>query len=434
MRKLARNINKTSLQIHDLCRRLFPICRSITGNGVRQTLDILREHLPDLKVFEVPSGEKCFDWTVPREWNIRAAYIIAPNGEKLIDFQKLNLHVVNYSVPVDKIVSLEELQNHLYSLPEQPDAVPYVTSYYEERWGFCLSENQRKTLAPGEYKVFVDSDLRDGSLTYGELILPGESDAEVFLSTYICHPSMANNELSGPAVTTFAAKWLADLTDRKYTYRIVFIPETIGSIVYLSRHLKHLKEKVIAGFNITCIGDEGAYSYLPSRAENTLADKTARHVLKNLHPEFVSYKFLDRGSDERQYCSPHVDLPIASLMRTKYGEYSEYHTSLDNLELITPNGLFGGYEVLTKCLECLEHDEKLSAANWCEPQLGSRNLYPTTGTKDNRFHARDMLNLLAYSDGTLTLLEIAEKIEVPMWTLYSLVERLKQEKLLITVY
>lgn len=417
-------------QIHNLCRRLFPICRSITGNGVRQTLEIIKEHLPNLKLFEVPSGEKCFDWEVPKEWNIRNAYIIAPNGEKIVDFQNSNLHVVNYSVPIDRIISLEELENHLYSLPDQPDAIPYITSYYKERWGFCLTENQRKTLLPGNYRVFIDSDLKDGNLTYGELILPGKSQQEIFLSTYICHPSMANNELSGPAVVTFAARWLMNLTGRKYTYRIVFVPETIGSIVYLSRHLEHLKSKVVAGFNITCAGDERAYSYLPSRSEDSLADRTARHVLQHLHPEFIRYKFLDRGSDERQYCSPNVDLPIAVLMRTKFGMYPEYHTSLDDLNLITPAGLFGSYKVLTKCLECLEYDEKLRTTVYGEPQLGKRGLYPTLGTKENSFRVRDMLNLLAYADGTQTLLQIAEKIEVPVWNLYASVEKLKAENLL----
>lgn len=423
-------MSKTGKEMHDLCRRLFPICRSITGEGVRRTLDILCELLPELQVFEVPSGEKCFDWTVPKEWNIRDAYVIAPDGEKIVDFQKSNLHVVGYSTPIDRKISLEELQNHLYSLPEQPDAIPYITSYYKERWGFCLTENQRKNLAAGEYKVCIDSDLKNGSLTYGELILKGASEREIFLSTYICHPSMANNELSGPAVATFLAKYLSELPDRKYTYRIIFIPETIGSIVYLSRNLEEMKKNVIAGFNLTCVGDERAFSYLPSRNENTLADKIALHVLENLHPGFVKYSFLDRGSDERQYCSPKVDLPVASVMRTKYGEYPEYHTSLDNLDLVTPNGLFGSYNVLRKCIECLEKNEKLEVTVLCEPQLGKRGLYPTLSTKETKSQVENMMNLITYCDGTMDLLEIAEKINVPMWELFPIVERLKAENLL----
>ena len=426
-------MNDLGSQMHDLCRRLFPICRSLTGNGVRETLGIIKEHIPELKLYEIPSGTECFDWTVPKEWNIRDAYIIAPNGEKIIDFKKSNLHVVGYSTPIDKTIGLEELQEHLYSLPEQPDAIPYITSYYKERWGFCLTENQRKNLQSGDYKVYIDSDLEDGSLTYGELILPGESDEEIFISTYNCHPSMANNELSGPTVTAFIAKWLAGLENRIYTYRIIFIPETIGSIVYLSRHLEHLKKKVIAGFNVTCIGDDRTYSYLCSRQENTLADKVVTHVLENLHPEYISYSFLERQSDERQYCSPKVDLPLVSIMRSKYSEYPEYHTSLDDLNLVTPSGLFGGFEVLQKCLECLEKNEKLEVTVFCEPQLGKRGLYPTLSTLDTKAQVTNIKNLIAYCDGTLSLLEIARKINVPMWDLYSLVEQLKENELLVAV-
>ncbi|MEO6589331.1 MAG: DUF4910 domain-containing protein [Pyrinomonadaceae bacterium] len=420
----------TGSEMHELCRRLFPICRSITGEGLRRTLDIISEYLPGLEIFNVPSGEKCFDWEVPDEWNIRDAYIIAPNGEKIIDFQKSNLHVVGYSVPVNKKINLEELQNHLYSLPEQPDAIPYITSYYRERWGFCLTDNQRKNLAPGEYTVVIDSDLKPGNLTYGELILKGESEKEIFLSTYVCHPSMGNNELSGPAVTTFITQWLSRLENRKFTYRIVFIPETIGSVVYLSRNLEKLKKNVFAGFVLTCIGDERNYSYLSSRTENTPSDKIALHVLKNMQPGFIRYSFLERGSDERQYCSPNVNLPMASLMRTKYGEYPEYHTSRDDLTLITPDGLMGGFDVVQKCLECLERNEKLRTTVCGEPQLGKRGLYPTLGTKENKKKTENLMNLLAYADGTLTLLEIAEKINVPMWDLFENVELLKKEKLL----
>lgn len=419
--------------MHELCRRLFPICRSLTGNGVRKTFDILREKLPNLKTFEVASGEKCFDWEVPPEWNIRDAYIIAPNGEKIADFQASNLHVVNYSVPVNKKIGLDELQNHLYSLPAQPDAIPYITSYYQERWGFCLADNQRKKLEAGEYTVVIDSDLKPGNLTYGELIIEGESEREIFLSTYICHPSMANNELSGPVVTAFIAEWLSGLEKREFTYRIVFVPETIGSIVYLSRNLDALKKNVFAGYVLTCIGDERAYSYLPSRSENSPSDNIARHVLENLHPDFIKYSFLERGSDERQYCSPNVDLPIASLMRTKYGEYPEYHTSLDDLKLVTAAGLQGGFEVVQKCLECLEKDEYLRSTVFGEPQLGKRGLYPSLGTKETQMQVKDLLNLLAYCDGTMLLSEIADKINVPMWELFSTVETLKQAKLLETV-
>ena len=417
-------------QIFGLVQKLYPICRSITGNGVRETLKIIKSDVSGIKVFEVPTGTNVFDWTVPKEWNIKDAYVIDPDGYKIIDFQKSNLHVVGYSTPVSKIVLLEELQNHLYSIPEQPNAIPYITSYYKERWGFCITDEQRKALKPGEYYVNIDSSLTEGSLTYGELILPGKSNKEVFLSTYICHPSLANNELSGPAVTTFISKWLMSLESRKYTYRIVFIPETIGSIVYLSRNLEAMKKNVIAGFNITCIGDDRAYSYLPSRYGDTLADRVALHVLNNMKPDFVKYSYLDRGSDERQYCSPGIDLPVASVMRTKYGQYPEYHTSLDNLELITPAGLLGGYEVLKTCIEYIEKNEKLKVTVLCEPQLGKRGLYPTLSTKKSVRQVEDMMNLIAYCDGRNDLIKIAEIINVPMWKLYPIIAKLKENSLL----
>lgn len=420
-------------EMHDMCRELFPICRSITGDGFRQSLSALKKKAADIKVIEVPTGTKCFDWEVPQEWNIRDAYIICPDGRKICDFKVSNLHVVGYSTPVNRTISLRELQEHLYSLPEQPDAIPYVTSYYKPRWGFCLTHKERMQLRGGEYKVYINSDLKDGYLTYGELIIPGESDKEIFLSTYLCHPSMANNELSGPVVTTFLAKWLAGLRRRKYTYRIIFIPETIGSITYLSANYKEMKDKVFAGFNVSCVGDDRAYSYLPSRRGDTLADRAALHVLKDMYPEYVSYSYLERGSDERQYCSPGIDLPVCSIMRTKYGCYPEYHTSLDDLDLVTPSGLLGGYEALRRSIECLEMNETLRTTVYCEPQLGKRGLYPTISTKSSGDQVRNMMNFLSYSDGNLSTLEIAEKINVPLWELAEIIEKLKSEGILEAV-
>ena len=400
-------------EIHRLLLRLFPICRSITGNGVRETLSIIRELIPGLLVHEVPTGTKCFDWSVPREWNVSAAYLIDPDGKKIVDFENNNLHVVGYSTPVDKELNLEELQNHLHSLPEQPDAIPYITSYYQERWGICLADSLRKELKPGRYRVKIDSELKEGNLTYGEIYLPGELKKEVLLSTYVCHPSMANNELSGPCVCTFLAKWLDQMPNRRYSYRIVFVPETIGAILYISRNLEHLKSHVVAGYIVTCIGDDRAYSYLPSRDGNTLSDRAALHALNSTDPNFHRYSFLERGSDERQYCSPGVDLPMATIMRSRYGTYPEYHTSLDNADFVTPSGLEGGFSVLQKALLAIERNRIPKATVLCEPQLGRRGLYPTLSTKGVSEQVLTMSNLLAYADGFSTLLEIADRIGSP---------------------
>lgn len=416
----------TGKLMHDLATRLFPICRSITGNGLRESLDILKEYLPDLRIHEIPTGTPCFDWEIPNEWNIRDAYIICPDGRKICNFRDSNLHVVGYSTPVRETVGLEELQEHLYSLPEDPDAIPYITSYYKERWGFCISHNERESLVPGDYQVHIDSQLAPGSLSYGELLIPGESDQEIFISTYLCHPSMANNELSGPVVATYLARWISSLERRKYSFRIVFIPETIGSIAYLSRHHEEMKRKVVAGFNLTCIGDERSYSYLPSRQEDTLADRAALHVLGHLHPGFATYSFLDRGSDERQYCSPGIDLPVCSLMRTKYACYPEYHTSRDDLRLVTPAGLAGGYEVARMAIQCLEENFIPQRLTLCEPQLGKRNLYPTISTKTSGATVRKMMNFIAYVDGKTDALGISEKIGVPFWELWETLRNLKQ--------
>jgi aminopeptidase-like protein len=416
--------------MHALATELFPICRSITGNGTRQTLEILRRELPALKTFEVPSGTPCFDWVVPPEWNIRDAYFQAPDGKKIVDFQAHNLHVVGYSTPVDATMSLEELRPHLYSLPDQPDAIPYMTSYYKERWGFCLTHDLLQTLKPGDYRVKIDSTLAPGSLTYGELVIPGELEKEVFVSTYVCHASMGNNELSGPMVTTALARWLQDLPRRRYTYRIVFIPETIGSIVYLSRNLETLKQRVIAGFNVTCIGDDRAYSFLPTRLGGTLSDRAALHALRHHAGAFERYTYHDRGSDERQYCSPGVDLPIASIMRSKYAMYPEYHTSKDDLSFITPSGLGGGFEALRKAVLAVEANATFRATTPCEPNLGKRGLYPTLSTKDTARQVRSMMNVLAYADGAHDLLAVAEMLEVPVWDLAAIAATLEQHGLL----
>lgn len=402
---------------------LFPICRSLTGKGVRQTLNYLQGLLPNLTVHSVPSGTQVFDWTVPDEWEIREAYITDMSGARIVDFGHNNLHVLGYSEPVDKWLELSELEEHLYSLPEQPNAIPYVTSYYSRRWGFCLSHQQRQLLKPGQYHVVIDSTLKPGVLNYGELILPGETEDEVLLSTYICHPSMANNELSGPVVTTALALWLQTLP-RRYTYRILFIPETIGSIVYLSLHHEVMQQRVKAGYVVTCVGDDRAYSYLPSRHNDTLSDRAARHVMKQMIGNYNQYSFLDRGSDERQYCAPGVDLPIGSIMRSKYGCYPEYHTSLDNLDFISPSGLYGAYDVLKHTLSLIENNRTWLVTNLCEPQLGKRGLYPSISTKSSGESVKTMMDLLAYADGTKDLISLAECINANALECTTIMEKL----------
>ena len=411
--------------IHELARQLWPLNRRLTGEGVRETLRQIVEHLPNLVINSVPSGTQVFDWTVPKEWIAREAYIINPNGEKICDFSENNLHLLGYSISFNGEVSLKELKEHLYTLPEQPNAIPYITSYYKERWGFCLTQNDFDNLKEGTYQVRIDTKLFDGELNYGELIIPGKSKKEVFLSTYICHPSMANNELSGPTVVTYLSKWLDQLSEREFTYRIIFIPETIGSITYLSINIEKMKQNIVAGFNVSCVGDDRAYSYLPSRNGATISDDIAKHVLKWIDPKFVSYSWLDRGSDERQYCAPGVDLPIASILRTKYGKYPEYHTSLDNLEdVVTSKGLDGGYWAIRKALEIIERNKNFKVTVLGEPQMGKRGLYSTLSTKKGDEQVKLMMDFISQCDGKNSLLNIADYLNVPAWDLYDLVDKL----------
>ena len=425
-------MNIIGQEMYDWAVDLFPINRSLSGDGVRQTLQYIKNIIPELEVNEVPSGTKCFDWTIPQEWNCNDGYIIDPDGNKICDFKTNNLHIVGYSTPIDSEIELEELIEHLYYLEEQPTAIPYITSYYSPRWGFCLSFNEFQKLKKGTYKVKINSELKDGNLTYGEIKLKGESEKEIFLSTYVCHPSMANNELSGPVVTTALVNFIKSLEGRKYSYRIVFIPETIGSITYISRNIDDMKKNIIAGFNITTIGDDRSYSYIPTRYGNTLSDKVSKHVLQDI--DYVEYSFLDRGSDERQYCSPGVDLPIATICRTKYGVYPEYHTSLDDLTVISPSGLYGGYEKIKKAIELLEKNNYYKVNVLCEPQLGKRGLYPTISTKTSTDIVRTMMDFIAYADGNNDLIDIANIIGVQAGELFDIVDKMKAAKLIEAVH
>ena len=417
-------------EMYDLAARMFPICRSITGNGVRQTLSIIKEHIQELEISEIPTGTPVFDWTVPKEWNIEEAYIENIRGERIIDFKNCNLHVLGYSVPVDVYVSKSELLEHVYVEEAQPDAIPYVTSYYKERWGFCMSKNQRDSLTEDTYHCVIKSTLTEGSLTYAEVVIPGKVEDEILLSTYVCHPSMANNELSGPVVQTYLYKWLKLQKNLYYTYRLVFIPETIGSITYISQHMSHMKQYIKAGFLLSCVGDDRAYSYIPTRKGGTLADKVALKVLGEKHPDFIRYTFLDRGSDERQYNAPGVDIPVCGICRSKYGIYPEYHTSLDNMDLISPEGLMGTYELMTDILTLTEYNHKYKIQVFCEPQLGKRGLQSTISQKGTYDGVLTLRDLIAYSDGETDLIEISEIINVPVEVLYPLVDKLMEQGLL----
>jgi len=416
-------------EMYDLAVRLFPICRSITGDGFRQSLGVIREQVPEMQVFEVPSGTEVFDWTVPKEWNIRGGWIRRKNGETVIDFSNSNLHVLGYSLPIHLLVNRDELLEHIYTQPEQPDWIPYVTSYYKERWGFCMTEHQKEQLTDEEYEVFIDSTLADGSLTYGELIVPGETDEEIFFSTYLCHPSMANNELSGPCLMTALIKYVQSLPKRRYTYRFIIVPETIGSITYLSRNLKSMQQHVKAGFVLSCVGDDRTYSMVSTKYEDTLADRVLRNVLHYHYPDYIRYSFMKRASDERQYGSAGVGLPVCAFCRSKYHEYPEYHTSADNLSVISPEGLQGSYDVMEKVINALEYNRHYQMTCPCEPQLGKRGLYPTISQKGTYAAFRAMQHFTAYADGRNDLIAISEIIGTPVEQLIPIVGKLMEHHL-----
>ena len=410
--------------MHALARRLWPLHRSITGDGTRKTLRIIQEILPDLVIHEVPSGTQVFDWTVPDEWSIRNGTLTDAGGEVVVNYADSNLHVVGYSVPVDVTVDLEELQAHLHSIPEQPDAIPYVTSYYNPRWGFCLTDEARQQLKPGAYRAHIDSTLEPGSLTYGELIVPGESTDEIFISTYVCHPNMANNELSGPMVAVALATYIASLPRHHYTYRFAFTPESIGAIAYSDRNLEVLQQNVVAAINLSCIGDDRAFTYLASRNGNLRIDRTARRLIQT-QENVREYSYLGRGSDERHYGAPGVDLPMISLMRSRYADYPEYHTSLDDLDnVVTPTGLQGGFDLVRDVISSMESEPVLETTVRGEPQLGKRGLYHTLQRKSTPEDVMLRTNILAYADGHHTISDMVELFDTPLSVLREMIDEL----------
>ena len=416
--------------------KLFPICRSITGDGVRKTLREIKKKIPELKIFEVASGTKVFDWKIPPEWNVKDAYVKDYSGKKIINFKLNNLHLVGYSIPVNQIISKGQLMDHLHSLPNQPNAIPYITSYYKRYWGFCVSHKEKQFIKNhykknDNFKVVINSNFKKkGKLTYGEVILPGKSKQELFLSTYICHPSMANNELSGPIVSMSLINFFKKKKLKK-TLRFIFIPETIGSITYLKKKLDYLKANVIGGYNLSCLGDNRAYSFMPSKFENSLSDIAAKKAFKKLNLKYKKYSFLDRGSDERQYNSPGIDLPIASIFRTMYGKFPEYHTSLDNFDLVNIKGLSGGFKILKTAITILLNLIVPKVKILCEPQMGKRNLYPHLSLKKNNHQIRNYMNFLQYADGKNDLKKISNIIKLKFKDTLKIYKLLRKKKIIL---
>jgi len=425
-------------EIYDFANKIFPYFRSITGQGVRDTLRDLAEYIgrengPKLKIYEVPTGTPVFDWTIPKEWVIREAYIEDESGNRVIDVKDHNLHVLGYSIPVDRWVELEELKHYIYTQKDQPEVIPYVTSYYKERYGFCMSENQKKTLKAGCYHMYIDSELIDGNLNYAEVVIPGESQEEIFFSTYFCHPSMANNECSGLVLSAELVRYVASMKKRRYTYRFIYVPETIGAITYMSQnnHLSNMKNHMIAGFNLSCVGDDRDYSIIESRYADTLADKVLKNVLYyQTKGKYSTYSFLKRGSDERQYNAPGIELPVVCYCRSKFGEFPEYHSSADNMDLVSAEGFQGSYEVMTKVIRALEYNKKYRVMVLGEPQLGKRNLYPTISQKGSYDEVAAMTDFIAYADGKNDLIDISNRIGVSIDRLIELVETLMENELL----
>ncbi|HNP35733.1 MAG TPA: DUF4910 domain-containing protein [Woeseiaceae bacterium] len=419
----------TGDEIYALVSRLYPMCRSITGAGLRETLRVIQEIIP-IEIHEVATGTTVFDWKIPKEWAIRDAYIANKSGARVVDFQQSNLHVVNYSCPVDTTLSLNELEPRLHSLPDAPDWIPYRTSYYNEDWGFCLTQNQRDGMADGDYRVVIESELFDGSLSYGELCIAGTSTDEIILFAHCCHPSLCNDNLSGVAMLTLLAKAISTVRLR-HTIRFVFAPATIGSITWLSRNQKTL-QNIRAGLVASVLGDAGKFRYKLSGQDDALIDRASTHVLEHRYPDFELLEFSPWGYDERQFCSPGIDLPVGRLTRSPNGEYPEYHTSADDLDLVAPQYLAESFEVYLEVIGCLEANRTfVNTSPQGEPQLGRRGLYGKMGGFQ---HIEDiklaMLWMLNQSNGQRSLLDIAQRSKLPWQVLDDAARMLEENQLL----
>ncbi|MFC4908584.1 DUF4910 domain-containing protein [Actinomadura gamaensis] len=414
-------------EMQALVERLYPLCRSITGDGVRKTLAIVGEYLPSLRAHEVPTGTHVLDWEVPREWNIRDAHITdIATGERIVDFRELNLHVVGYSTPVHATMMMEDLAPHLHTLPDQPSLVPYRTSYYAETWGFCLSEETRASMGDGPFEVVIDSTLEDGHLTYGEAVIPGASDREVLVSCHVCHPSLANDNLAGIAVAVALAQ---RLREPHHTFRFIFAPGTIGAITWLARNRERV-DSIAHGLTIACAGDEGQIHYKRSRRGDAPIDRAFEYVLQG-RPHTI-LDFSPYGYDERQYCSPGFNLPVGSLTRTPYAGYPEYHTSGDNPSFVSPAGMSDTLETLWETVQVLERDRTyLNLSPYGEPQLGRRGLYASLGGRSDTEQAQmAMLWVLNLSDGEHGLLDIARRSDLPFATVAAAADALRDAGLL----
>jgi aminopeptidase-like protein len=401
-------------QSYAIVERLYPICRSITGNGLRRSFHLLQETIP-LELHEVPSGTQVFDWTVPKEWNIRDAYIKNSAGERIVDFQQNNLHVLNYSIPVHRTIPRAELISHLFTLPETPEWIPYRTSYYKETWGFCLSQRQLERMDENEYEVCIDSALEPGHLTYGEYRIQGATADEVLISCHSCHPSLCNDNLSGMATAARLARLLNYVTSLRYSYRFLWIPGTIGSITWLARN-EHILPRIKHGLVLSCVGDAGSFTYKRSRRGDAEVDRAVEHVLRHSKHDFRALDFTPYGYDERQYCSPGINLPVGCFMRTQNGHYPQYHTSADNLSLVTSSSLGESLLQLLRVIQVFEENHHYLNLNpKCEPQLGRRGLYRQMGGVKDAAAAKEMamLWILNLSDGQHDLLDIAERSGVP---------------------
>jgi aminopeptidase-like protein len=423
--------------IFNLAKKLWPIHRTIAGPGLRASLKIIKSEQNSLIIKSIKTGHKVYDWKIPEEWEIKDAWIKYKN-KKILDYKKNNLHIVGHSRKIHKKINLIDLKKKIHFIKKLPNAIPYVTSYYKKYWGFCLPYNNFKKLSNGEYVVHINSKFKKGNLNYGELVLKGKSKKEILFSTYLCHPSLANNEISGPCVNTFLTKYLQKIKNRHYTYRFIFVPETIGSIAYINKNLLNLKKNLLAGFNISCVGDERAYSYIGSRKGDTIADYVAKKVLYSTDKRFKKYDWLQRGSDERQFCSPGVDLPLCTISRSKFGEYKEYHNSLDILgKVVTSNGLNTSLELLKKIIIFFENNYFFNSTFKCEPFMSKRNLYETISiakedNKDKRgtTNTEILMNVLSLCDGKTDLDTICQKNKLSKLKVTKAIEILEKNKLI----